>query len=111
MIANTPPTVLLAEGWSLIIPSAVDRGDKPSRPGQAGQDRSSSRALHLDRLGLAHSLTGGVDGRRDDQQDRRARERTRRANKITVPLTCHSPQSRAVQSGYRRAHKSAGQTP
>jgi hypothetical protein len=59
MIANTPPTVLLAEGWSLIIPSAVDRGDKPSRPGQAGQDRSSSRALHLDRLGLARSLAGG----------------------------------------------------
>jgi hypothetical protein len=34
-------------------------GDKPSRPGQASQDRSSGRALHLDWLGLARSLTGG----------------------------------------------------
>jgi len=34
----------------------------------------------------------------------------RRANKITVPLTCHSPQSREVQDGYHRAHKLAGQT-
>jgi len=32
MIANAPSTVFPAAG-SLIIPSAIDPGDKPSRPG------------------------------------------------------------------------------
>ena len=39
-------------------------------------------ALHVDRLGMARSLTGGA--RRDDRQDSRAQERARRAGKTTI---------------------------
>ena len=60
-------------------------GDKPSRPGQAGQDRSSGGALHLDRLGLACSLTGGSTA--DGMISRQACATTpEEAIKITVQL-------------------------
>jgi len=55
----------------LIIPSAVNPG-KPSRPDPSGQGHSFGGALYLDRWDLARTLGGRVDGRRDDQQDRRA---------------------------------------
>ena len=52
--------------WGLIIPPAID----PGRAQQTRPRRSRSFvrwALHLDRRGLARSLAGWADGRRDDQ--------------------------------------------
>jgi hypothetical protein len=56
MIATSPSTVCC---WLRVEPNHPVRhrpGDKPSRPSQAGQDRSSGGALHLDRLGAVRPL-------------------------------------------------------
>ena len=54
-----PPQRAGVEGLPVTSPSSRD---KPSRPGQAGQDRSSSGALHLDRPGPARTPGGRDDG-------------------------------------------------
>jgi hypothetical protein len=59
MVANEPSTKLLAWGGP-DHPVFRRPRDKPSRPGRAGQDRSSGGSLHRDRLGLTRSLTGGL---------------------------------------------------
>ena len=72
--------------------------------------RSSGGALHLDRLGLARSLAGGSTADGMISRTGRAQKRTRRAEKITVPLTCHYHRSPGVSGGHLRTLETAGQT-